>query len=103
MIRVGLDASIGEEFLTEFSSEIELVRIPDAPEGEIAVDFWCPSIYGAIAKQQWPHLRDVKVVQSLYAGVDGLLRWLPRTVTLCDARGVHDIPMAEWAVGAILA
>jgi phosphoglycerate dehydrogenase-like enzyme len=103
MLRIGLDTSIGEEFLGEFSSTLELVRIPDEPEGEIDIDFWCPSIYAETAKRQWPHLRGVQVVQSLYAGVDGLLRWLPRTVTLCDARGVHDIPIAEWIVGAILA
>src|SRR5262249_28649007 len=101
MARVGLDASIGEEFLAEFSSAVELVRIPDEPKTEIAVDFWCPSIYAATAKRQWPHLRGVQVVQSLYAGVDALLSWLPRTVTLCDARGVHDIPIAEWAVAAV--
>jgi phosphoglycerate dehydrogenase-like enzyme len=42
-------------------------------------------------------------VQSTLAGVDGFLRLLPREVTLCDARGVHNIPTAEWTVAAILA
>jgi len=103
MIRVGVDGAIGEEFLREFTRTVELVRIEDAPQREIEVDFWCASIYADRAQRQWKMLRGVKVVQSLYAGVDSLLRWLPREVTLCDARGVHDIPMAEWAVGAMLA
>jgi phosphoglycerate dehydrogenase-like enzyme len=32
-----------------------------------------------------------------------MLPQVPAGVTLCDARGVHDIPTAEWAVAAILA
>ncbi len=103
MIRVGVDGAIGEEFLQKFTRSVELVRIEDAPQQEIAVDFWCASIYAERAQRQWKMLRGVKVVQSLYAGVDLLLKWLPREVTLCDARGVHDIPMAEWVVGAMLA
>jgi phosphoglycerate dehydrogenase-like enzyme len=37
------------------------------------------------------------------AGVDFLLKLLPRDVILCDARGVHTISTAEWAMAAILA
>jgi phosphoglycerate dehydrogenase-like enzyme len=43
------------------------------------------------------------VIQAPWAGVDTLLGVFPPEVTLCDARGVHDIPTAEWAVTAILA
>jgi phosphoglycerate dehydrogenase-like enzyme len=32
-----------------------------------------------------------------------MLPLIPQGVTLCDARGVHDIPTAEWALAAILA
>lgn len=44
----------------------------------------------------------LRLVQTMSAGVD----WLPEVpegVTVCDARGVHDIPVAEWTVGAVLA
>lgn len=44
----------------------------------------------------------VKVVQTLSAGVDWVPP-LPAGVTLCDARGVHDIGVAEWVMAAILA
>jgi phosphoglycerate dehydrogenase-like enzyme len=103
MIRVGVDASIDNILLKDFIGKVELVRIPAEPKGEIAIDFWVPSIEVAIARQQWHSLKGVKVVQSLYAGVDSFLQWLPKDVTLCDARGVHDIPIAEWVVGVMLA
>jgi phosphoglycerate dehydrogenase-like enzyme len=45
----------------------------------------------------------LRVVQSVSAGVDWLLPDVPAGVTVCDAAGVHDIPVAEWTVAAILA
>ena len=49
------------------------------------------------------HLKGVKVIQAPWAGVNTLLKLFPPGVILCDARGVHDIPTAEWALTAILA
>jgi phosphoglycerate dehydrogenase-like enzyme len=56
-----------------------------------------------VVEQQWAHLEGVGVVQAPWAGVDALRHIFPPPVTLCNARGVHDIPTAEWAVEAILA
>jgi len=103
MIRVGVDASIDEILLKDFTSNVELVRIAAEPEGEIAIDFWIPSMEAAIAKRQWSHLEGVRAVQSLFVGVDSFQKWLPKDVTLCNARGVHDIPIAEWVVAVMLA
>lgn len=103
MVRVGVDASINDSLLRGFTDEAELVRIPEKPTSEIEIDFWIAPLSSSAARLQWPHLRGVRVVQSLFAGVDGLLKILPRDITLCDARGVHDIPTAEWAVTAVLA
>jgi phosphoglycerate dehydrogenase-like enzyme len=50
-----------------------------------------------------PRLEGLRVLQSLSAGVDAIAGRLPPHVTLCDAAGVHDIPVAEWVVAAILA
>lgn len=49
-----------------------------------------------------PELKSLRVVQTLTAGVDWILPRVPAHVTLCDAAGVHDIPVSEWIVGAIL-
>ena len=48
-------------------------------------------------------LPGLKVVQSLSAGVDWLLPQIPRGVVVCKSVGVHDGPVAEWVVAAILA
>jgi phosphoglycerate dehydrogenase-like enzyme len=48
-----------------------------------------------------PRMTSLRVVQALSAGVDWLPQ-LPETVTVCDARGVHDIATAEWVMAAVL-
>ncbi len=45
----------------------------------------------------------LRVIQTLSAGVDWLAGRVPEGVTVCNARGVFDGPLAEWVVGAILA
>jgi phosphoglycerate dehydrogenase-like enzyme len=45
----------------------------------------------------------LRVAQTLTAGVDNYLRYLPEGVTLCNARGVHDASTAELAVALTLA
>jgi phosphoglycerate dehydrogenase-like enzyme len=45
----------------------------------------------------------LRVIQTLSAGVDWLVGHVPEGVTVCNARGVYDGPLAEWVVGAILA
>jgi phosphoglycerate dehydrogenase-like enzyme len=50
----------------------------------------------------WPSLRGVRLVLSLMAGTE----WIPRTVgphvTICNARGAHNVSTAEWTVASIL-
>ncbi|WP_371555203.1 2-hydroxyacid dehydrogenase [Streptomyces longwoodensis] len=53
-----------------------------------------------------PLMRNVRVVQTLSAGVDditGHLSGLPAGVSLCNARGVHEASTAELAVALTLA
>jgi phosphoglycerate dehydrogenase-like enzyme len=45
----------------------------------------------------------LQVIQTLSAGVDWLAGRVPPQITVCNARGVYDAPLAEWVVGAILA
>ena len=103
MVRVGVNASVDRALLKDFTREVQLVWIPDEPRGEIGVDFWIPLSHPKLVPDQWPHLKGVRVVQAPWAGVDLLRHVFPPEVILCDARGVHDIPTAEWAVAAVLA
>ena len=77
---------------------VEVVLDP-TPDVEFAVlNFGAaqrlPQLFAAM-----PRLR---VVQSLSAGVDRLLPDVPQGVIVCKAVGVHDGPVAEWVVAAIL-
>jgi phosphoglycerate dehydrogenase-like enzyme len=103
MVRVGVPDWSEEELLAKFSRQVELVRIPAAPDNEIPIDFWIPPLYPKAAQKVFPHLAGVKVAQSLLAGVDWLLRLLPDDITVCDAQGVHNVATAEWVVAAVLA
>jgi phosphoglycerate dehydrogenase-like enzyme len=76
---------------------------PEDPKEEIEIDFWVPALPPRIVRRQWQCFRGVRAIQAPWAGVDTLLGIFPPEVTLCDARGVHDIPTAEWTVTAILA
>lgn len=53
-------------------------------------------------RQLLPRLPRLRVVQTMTAGVEDLVGALPEGVLLCDAAGVHDVPVAEWTMAAIL-
>ena len=50
-----------------------------------------------------PRFSGLQVVQSLNAGVEGLVDHIPAGVTLCDGSGIPDIGVAEWVVMVMLA
>lgn len=50
-----------------------------------------------------PRLEGLQVIQTTSAGVDRLIDLVPPGVILCDGSGIHDVPVAEWVVMAILA
>ncbi|WP_432995077.1 2-hydroxyacid dehydrogenase [Dactylosporangium sp. CA-233914] len=76
----------------------------ELPSDPRDVAFWVPpfmperEIDALVAR-----LPGLRAVQLMSAGADAWIGRLPAGVTLCDARGVHDSPTAEWVVGAILA
>jgi len=84
----GLRAALG--------ADVELGHFEDA-------EFMVPS-YGTAESLQFiatsPTLR---VIQTLEAGVDWLTDRVPEHVTLCNARGVRDTPVAEWVLAMLLA
>jgi phosphoglycerate dehydrogenase-like enzyme len=103
MLRVGYPASISADLLRDFPEGIELIPVSDTMDHDVDIDVWIPDFYAARAMRTWPHLHGVKLVLSLLAGTE----WIPGTVgphvTICNARGAHNIPTAEWTLGAILA
>lgn len=46
---------------------------------------------------------DLKVIQTQSAGVDHIIGHVPPSITLCNARGVHDAATSELGVALILA
>ena len=103
MVRVGVDENLADELLADFPPEAEIVRLPRTIPSPIEVDFWILPFYRKDAATSFTQLRGVKVAQSLMAGVDWILPWLPGNVTLCDGRGIHDISASEWVMAAIMA
>jgi phosphoglycerate dehydrogenase-like enzyme len=102
MVRVGVDEKLAQELLVDFPREAEIVRLPRRPSGVQDVDFWIIPFARKSAEETFRHMRGVKVVQSMMAGVDWITPWLPKDVVLCDGRGLHDISASEWVLTAIL-
>jgi len=102
MLRVGYPAILDQQLLSVMPEGIELVPLPDGLDHAIEIDVWIPDPYSTRALRVWPHLRGVRLVLSLMAGTE----WIPRTVgphvTICNARGAHNISTAEWTLTAIL-
>src|ERR1700677_1262937 len=102
-LRVGYPATLTADLLTDFPAEAELISLTDSPGPGVDVDVWIPDPYPTRAMRTWPKLRGVRLVLSLMAGTE----WIPRTVgphvTVCNARGAHNISTAEWTVASILA
>ncbi|HTY83452.1 MAG TPA: 2-hydroxyacid dehydrogenase [Silvibacterium sp.] len=103
MLKVGVPWWLDPIWFSRLPSGIEIERVEASPERTIEVEFWIPPVTPREATQALPHLRGVRIVQSLYAGVDWLIPLLPPGLVLCDAQGLHNIPTAEWTVSAILA
>ncbi len=78
------------------------VRHLDEPWPETA-DFFLPPFGQEEVVRQVLERVEVKVVQTLSAGVDWILPLLPEGVVLCDGSGIHDVPVAEWVGMSLLA
>lgn len=103
MVKVGLPDTIPPLLLREFPEKsVEIVPLADRIDSTVNVEFWIPPLFGWFSASMFAHLRGVRVVQCLLAGVDWIAPWLPKDVVLCDGQGIHNTPVAEWIVGAIL-
>jgi phosphoglycerate dehydrogenase-like enzyme len=92
------------------SAQIVRDRAPDGVEVLVleagidlqTVDFLVPGYGGAGVLEQLPSLTQLSVLQVLSAGTDHYEELVPPQVTLCNARGARDGPVAEWILGALL-
>ena len=103
MLRVGYPAKIDESLMRVMPQGVELVPLSEGLDHGVDVDVWIPDALTPRAQEVWKYLRGVRLVHSLMAGTE----WIPATVgphvTICNARGAHNIATAEWTVGAIFA
>jgi phosphoglycerate dehydrogenase-like enzyme len=89
----------------ELPEDVELHLIPkgELSEALLEAEFLVPGSDEPCVIEALGRMPRLRVIQTLSAGVDWLLPSVPPGVTLCDARGTRDGPVAEWVLGAILA
>lgn len=102
MIRVGYSANVASELFSDFPAGIELIPLLRDLDHDVEIEVWIPDPYPTRNRYIVPHLRGVKLVLSMMAGTE----WIPAAmgphVTICNARGAHNISTAEWTLSAIL-
>lgn len=86
-----------------FPADLELIPISDKLDHDVEIDVWIPDPYSTRAMRARPRLHGIKLVLSMMAGTE----WIPAAVgphvTICNAKGAHNISTAEWTLTAILA
>jgi phosphoglycerate dehydrogenase-like enzyme len=87
----GIEADVwsGGDELPDSADQVEYVVLPFGVKPEII--------------QKIGTLPSLKTIQTLSAGVDHILPYVPSHVTLCNARGAHTQATAELTVGMIIA
>jgi phosphoglycerate dehydrogenase-like enzyme len=102
MLRVGYPGKLPAELFRDFPKGAELIPIPDPPDREIEIEVWIPDPYSNRAILAWPWLRGVRLVISMLAGIEWIPPLVGSHVTICNARGAHNVSTAEWTLTAIL-
>ncbi len=76
----------------------------ELPPGQDEVELWVtPYRFSASDGELLEKLPNLKVLQTLSAGVEHIQKWVPDGVTLCNGRGIHDASTAELTLALILA
>jgi phosphoglycerate dehydrogenase-like enzyme len=86
--------------------EVECYRADgeEMPDSIAEVEFYVlPYMKGAEVLERSGEMSNLKVIQTLTAGVENFLPYVPDGVLLCNAAGVHDASTAELAVALMLA
>ena len=87
----GIEADVwtGGEPLPDSRDDVEFIVLPGGVR---------PGTLAEITK-----LPKLRVIQLMSAGAERVIPYVPKGITLCNARGAHDAATAEWTVGAIVA
>lgn len=103
----------GVEHVGSFPSNVSVVWVPDAAEpapgslpnlADIHLVVPLMPVRAALVElMAGPATGRLRYIQTLSAGVDWLVGKVPAHITVCNARGAFDAPLAEWVIGAILA
>ncbi len=102
MVRVGVDETLSAAQLALFPAGAEMVRLPSKLVEDVAVEFRVLPYVRSASPETCNRLQGLRVVQSMTAGVDAIVQWLPKDVVLCDGRGLHDISASEWVLAGVL-
>jgi phosphoglycerate dehydrogenase-like enzyme len=90
----------------ELPKSVELGLIPphgELPHAMLDAEFLVPGPGDSRIGELLPRMPSLRVIQALSAGVDWLLSIALPGVTICDASGTRDVPVAEWVLATILA
>lgn len=104
-VKVWLAASTPERYRAMLPPGAEVCELPnpDTPGRFGPAEFVVADFNQRQFLDVLPRLDGVRVVQTMSAGVDGIIGHIPEGVVLCDGAGVHDASVADWTVMAILA
>ncbi len=106
--RVALHSAAADRLEEATRDAVDLVIFADANEladRELdlsSVRFFAPGPKGQPAVKLLDEMTELEVFQTASAGIDWIEPHLPPGVTLCNARGTRDAPVAEWILGALL-
>lgn len=92
--------------LQDISADLGFARFDGPADGVPPADtvFWVPP-YGFELDFAGilPQLPRLEIIQTQSAGVDHIIEFVEPSITLCNARGVHDAATSELGVALILA
>src|SRR5271154_1575512 len=95
----------GHDAVGELPEGVSLNLIPrdgEIPSTVLDAEFLVPGARDPRILELTARMPGLRVIHTLSAGVDWVLPFLPSGVTLCDAGGARNIPVAEWVLAAIL-
>lgn len=92
------------ERFKDISADLEFITY--VGEGDVPAEtaFWVPPYGFAFDFARiLPEMTNLEVIQTQSAGVEHIIKYVDPSVTLCNARGVHDAATSELGVALILA